>query len=211
MVRWDVLEAGETGHIVIVRWLGQRIFKTAALVRGSWSAVVSIYQQWSKEGTVITSGSWPAKAQWCTLTGLHCCRTVRVPMLTLVHDNGHVSIRIGPRRNGKRWADKSRFPLYHMEGWVHAHHLFGGHLAPLCTMGGKKAGGGSVRLWAMLYWETLGSSIRVDVIWHPPPSIWDLKSNLSICGVCLTNNPDPWRPQLTTFSMEQATWGPTQY
>lgn len=61
-------------------------------------------------------------------------------------------------------SEHLRFPLYHMEGWVHAHHLFGGHLAPLCTMGRKKAGGGSVRLWAMLYWKTLGSSIRVDVI-----------------------------------------------
>ncbi|ROL41713.1 hypothetical protein DPX16_9304 [Anabarilius grahami] len=29
------------------------ISKTAALVRCSWSAVVSIYQKWSKEGTVV--------------------------------------------------------------------------------------------------------------------------------------------------------------
>ncbi|ROL54188.1 hypothetical protein DPX16_10611 [Anabarilius grahami] len=43
----------DKGQIVIARQLGQSISKTAALVGCSRSAVVSIYQKWSKEGTVM--------------------------------------------------------------------------------------------------------------------------------------------------------------
>ncbi|KAK3527502.1 hypothetical protein QTP86_023720 [Hemibagrus guttatus] len=48
-------------QIVMARQLDQSISKTAALVGCSQSAVVSICQKWSKEGTVVT-GSWVAKA-----------------------------------------------------------------------------------------------------------------------------------------------------
>ncbi|KAK3536143.1 hypothetical protein QTP70_031330 [Hemibagrus guttatus] len=41
------------GQIVMARPLDQNISKTAALVGCSRSAVVSIYQKWSKEGTVV--------------------------------------------------------------------------------------------------------------------------------------------------------------
>ncbi|KAK3548263.1 hypothetical protein QTP70_007191 [Hemibagrus guttatus] len=40
-------------QIVMARPLDQSISKTAALVGCSRSAVVSIYQKWSKEGTVV--------------------------------------------------------------------------------------------------------------------------------------------------------------
>ena len=61
VLRVDVIEAGkmgkckdlsdfDKGQIVMARWLGQSISKIAALVRCSWSAVVSTYQKWSKEG-----------------------------------------------------------------------------------------------------------------------------------------------------------------
>ncbi|KAK3536469.1 hypothetical protein QTP86_013796, partial [Hemibagrus guttatus] len=43
----------EKGQIVMARQLDQSISKTAALVGCSRSAVVSIYQKWSKEGTVV--------------------------------------------------------------------------------------------------------------------------------------------------------------
>ena len=43
----------DKGQIVMARRLGQSISKTAALVGCSQSAVVSIYQKWSKEGTVV--------------------------------------------------------------------------------------------------------------------------------------------------------------
>ncbi|KAK3528931.1 hypothetical protein QTP70_012850 [Hemibagrus guttatus] len=60
----DALEAGKMGkskdlsefgkgQIVMARRLDQSISKTAALVECSQSAVVSIYQKWSKEGTVV--------------------------------------------------------------------------------------------------------------------------------------------------------------
>ena len=39
----------DKGQFVKARQLGQRISKTAALVGCSWSAVVSIYQKWSKK------------------------------------------------------------------------------------------------------------------------------------------------------------------
>ncbi|ROL52754.1 hypothetical protein DPX16_21180 [Anabarilius grahami] len=43
----------DIGQIVIARGVGQSISKTAALVGCSRSVVVSIYQKWSKEGTVV--------------------------------------------------------------------------------------------------------------------------------------------------------------
>ncbi|ROL46053.1 hypothetical protein DPX16_1960 [Anabarilius grahami] len=43
----------DKGRIVMARRLGQSISKTAALVGCSRSAVVSIYQKCSKEGTVL--------------------------------------------------------------------------------------------------------------------------------------------------------------
>ena len=59
-----MLEAGKMGkckdlsefdkeQIVMARQLDQSVSKIAALVGCSWSAVVSIYQKWSKEGTVV--------------------------------------------------------------------------------------------------------------------------------------------------------------
>ncbi|ROL48604.1 hypothetical protein DPX16_12220 [Anabarilius grahami] len=50
--RKDSSEFGKS-QIVMVRRLGQSISKTAAFVGCSRSAVVSIYQKWSKEGTVV--------------------------------------------------------------------------------------------------------------------------------------------------------------
>ncbi|KAK3556264.1 hypothetical protein QTP70_007073 [Hemibagrus guttatus] len=50
------------------------------------------------------------------------------------------------------WSDESR-----------VHRLPGEHMAPGCTMGRRQAGRGSVMLWAMFCWETLGPAIHVDV------------------------------------------------
>ncbi|KAK3573842.1 hypothetical protein QTP86_032881 [Hemibagrus guttatus] len=49
-------------QIVMARRLDQSISKTAGLVGCSQSAVVRIYQKWSKEGTVVT---WGAKSDTC--------------------------------------------------------------------------------------------------------------------------------------------------
>jgi len=42
-------------------------------------------------------------------------------------------------------------------------HYTGEHMAPGCTIGRRQAGGGSVMLWAMFCWETMGPAIHVDV------------------------------------------------
>ncbi|KAK3511192.1 hypothetical protein QTP70_032230, partial [Hemibagrus guttatus] len=55
----------DEGQIVMARPLDQSISKTAALVGCSRSAVVSIYQKWSKEGTVVNRQQgleWPKLA-----------------------------------------------------------------------------------------------------------------------------------------------------
>ena len=61
------------------------------------------------------------------------------------------------------WSDESRFLLHHVDGRVRVRRLPGEHMAPGCTMGRRQAGGGSVMLWAMFCWETLGPAIHVDV------------------------------------------------
>ncbi len=43
----------DKGQIVMAKRLGQIISETVALVGCSQSAVVSIYQKWSKEGTEV--------------------------------------------------------------------------------------------------------------------------------------------------------------
>ncbi|KAK3560338.1 hypothetical protein QTP86_006422 [Hemibagrus guttatus] len=61
------------------------------------------------------------------------------------------------------WSDESCFLLHHVDGRVHVRLLPGEHMAPGCTMGRRRAGGGSVLLWAMFCWETLGPAVHVDV------------------------------------------------
>lgn len=60
------------------------------------------------------------------------------------------------------WSDESRFLLRHVAGRVCVGHLLGEHLGPGCTMGQREATGGSVMLWAMFCWESLGLALHVD-------------------------------------------------
>ncbi len=41
--------------------------------------------------------------------------------------------------------------------------LFQGEMAAGRIMGRKQGSGGSVMFWAMIFWETMGSGIHVDV------------------------------------------------
>ncbi|KAK3573262.1 hypothetical protein QTP86_019240, partial [Hemibagrus guttatus] len=59
------------------------------------------------------------------------------------------------------WSDETRFLLHHVDGQVRLCRLPGEHMAPGCTMGRRQAGGGSVMLWAMFCWKTLGPAIHV--------------------------------------------------
>ena len=61
------------------------------------------------------------------------------------------------------WSDESRFLLDHVDGRVRVRRLPGEVMVPGCTVGRQQAGGGSVMLWAMVCWETLGLAIHVDI------------------------------------------------
>ncbi len=76
-----------------------------------------------------------------------------------------VSIKTGPQNNGRPgglvwWIT---FYLHHVDGLVHVRCLPGEHMAPGGTMGRRQASGGSVMLWTMFCWETLGPAFHVDV------------------------------------------------
>ncbi|KAK3570978.1 hypothetical protein QTP86_031835, partial [Hemibagrus guttatus] len=53
--------------------------------------------------------------------------------------------------------------IQYLDGRVRVRRLPWEHMAPGCTMGRRQARGGSVMLWAMFCWETLGPAIHVDV------------------------------------------------
>ena len=72
-------------------------------------------------------------------------------------DNGHVSIRTGPRSNGRRWPGLINHIFFHWE-----RHLPGEHGTRMHYMK-KTSRGGSGMLWAMICWEVLGPAIHVDV------------------------------------------------
>ncbi|KAK3519768.1 hypothetical protein QTP70_003892 [Hemibagrus guttatus] len=101
--------------------------------------------------------------------GPHSRRPVRVSMLTPVHCRKRQQWarehQNWTTEQWKKvaWSDESRFLLHPVDGRVHVRVLPGEHMTPGCTMGRRRAGGGSVLLWAMFCWETLGPAIHVDV------------------------------------------------
>lgn len=92
--------------------------------------------------------------------GLRSRRPVRVPMMTPVHCRKRLQWarehQNWTTEQWKKvaWSDESRFLLHHVDGRVRVRRLPGEHMAPGCTMGRRRAGGGSVMLWAMFCWET---------------------------------------------------------
>ncbi|KAK3522147.1 hypothetical protein QTP70_026962 [Hemibagrus guttatus] len=162
-------------------------------------SVVSIYQKWSKEGTVVNrrqghgrprlidargerrlarvirsnrqatvaqiveevnAGSDRKMSEYTVphsllRMGPHSRRPVRVPMLTPVH-----------RRKCQQWAREHQnwtMEQWKKVSWSDESCFLLHHMAPGCTMGRRRAGRGSVMLWAMFCWETLGPAIHVDV------------------------------------------------
>ena len=101
--------------------------------------------------------------------GLSSCRPIRVPMMTPVHRRKRLQwARERPNWTMEQWkkvvwSDEAPFPFDHVDGRVFVRHLPGEVMAPGCTVGRRQAGGGSVMLWAMFCWETLGPAIHVDV------------------------------------------------
>ncbi|CAN9501504.1 unnamed protein product [Ophioblennius macclurei] len=61
------------------------------------------------------------------------------------------------------WSGESSFFLYHVDGKVRVRRLPGEHLAPGCAADrGCEEGAGSLMLWAMFCWDTLGPALHVD-------------------------------------------------
>ncbi len=112
----------------MARRLGQSISKTAAVVGCSQSAVVSIYQKRSKEGTVVNlrqgrgrprhtdargerrlapvfqSNRWATVAQIAQEVNAGSDGKVSEYTQSIaVCNSGHVSIRTEPQSNGRRW------------------------------------------------------------------------------------------------------------
>ncbi|KAK3535233.1 hypothetical protein QTP70_005025 [Hemibagrus guttatus] len=175
--------------------------------------MVSIYQKWSKEGTVVTrrqghgrprltdtrgerrlarvirskgratvaqiaeevnAGSDRKVSEYTVhhsllCMGPHSRRPVSEPMMTPVHlrkcQQWAREYQNWTVEQWKKvtWSDESHFLLHHVDCQVHVRHLPGEHMAPGCTMGSRRASGGSVMLWSMFCWETLGPAIHVDV------------------------------------------------
>ena len=97
--------------------------------------------------------------------GLHSCRPVRVLMLTPVHHQECLqwawNSRTGPWNNGRRWPGLMNHVFFY-NMWLAKCVCV---MAAGCTVGRRQAGGGSVMLWAIFCWETLGPGIHVDVTW----------------------------------------------
>ncbi|KAK3518727.1 hypothetical protein QTP70_009665 [Hemibagrus guttatus] len=205
------------GQIVMSRRLGQSISKTAAFVGCSRSAVVSIYQKWSKEGTVVNrrqghgrprlidahgeqklahlvqvhrratvahiaekvnAGSDRKVSEYTVhrsllRMGLRRRRQVRVPKLTPVHRQKRLQWAREHQNwtleqwKKVAWSNVSCFLLHHTDGRVRVHRLPVAEMAPRCTLESSQADGGSVMIWTMFCWESLGPGIHVDVTLTP--------------------------------------------
>lgn len=64
--------------------------------------------------------------------------------------------------------------LHHVDSQVRLCHLPAEDMAPGSARGRRQAGGGSVMLWTMFWWETLSPDIHVDV---PIPPIQTFLQN----------------------------------
>lgn len=101
--------------------------------------------------------------------GLRSRRSVRVPMLTPVHCptrqewvDEHQNWTMEQWKK-VAWSGESCFLLHQVDGQVCVRRLPVEHTAPGCTTEKKQADGGSLMLWAMFCWETLGPAVHVDV------------------------------------------------
>lgn len=104
---------------------------------------------------------------------LNSCRPIRVPLLTLVHHRNHLpllmhmSIRTGPRGNGRWWSGISNHVFFYIMGttrFVTLGYLLGEEIPP--GWGRRQAGGGV--WWAMFCWEILSPAFIWTLLWNVP-------------------------------------------
>ncbi len=60
------------------------------------------------------------------------------------------------------WSDESRFLLQHSDGRVRIYHKEHESMDPSCLISTVQAGGGSVMVWGIFYWHTLGPLAPIE-------------------------------------------------
>lgn len=113
-------------------------------------------------------------------------RPVRVPKRIPIHcQKCQQWAREHQNWTTKQWkkvarSDESHFVLPHVDGRLHIHQGNTWHQDALW----EAASGGGAMLYVMIYWETLGSAIYVDV---------------TLICTTWTNKSDPWSPHLSAY------------
>ena len=167
----------DKGQIVTARRLSQSISKTAALVGCSWSAVVSIYEKWSKNqrwsgDRVMDDHVIDARGErrlahavwsnrWATVDQIakevNACSDRKVSKYT-VHSSllgmDHRVMEEGGR------SDESRF-IYIM--WI-AGYICVAYFVDTWHQDALWEDGKPPILWVRFCWETSGPAIHVDVL-----------------------------------------------
>uniref|UniRef100_A0A3Q1K3H4 Uncharacterized protein n=1 Tax=Anabas testudineus TaxID=64144 RepID=A0A3Q1K3H4_ANATE len=101
--------------------------------------------------------------------GLRRRKPVRVPAQTVVHQQNRLEWArehenwTTEQWKKVAWSGESQFLLHDVDGQVYVRRLTGEEVAPECTMESGQPGGGSVTLWAIFCWDSLGPCIHVDV------------------------------------------------
>lgn len=159
----------------MARQLGQSIARTAhlhscELATGSW-AVKADWCVWGAKASpcgpiqqmsYCCSNRWSYCLLWCqniqcsTVCCVWGCTTAGqsgFPCWPLCPPRGNVTIGTGPRSNGRTWLCLT----------THLGCVCIKLVAPGSTMGRRQAGRGSLMLWAVFCWKTLGPTIHLDV------------------------------------------------
>lgn len=87
--------------------------------------------------------------------GLHSCRLVRVPILSHIYKQKCLNtwaLKLNHEVTKEAWFNQVLFYTW-VARCVCVHHLPGKVIAPACTLGRRKVVGGTVILWAMIWYK----------------------------------------------------------
>lgn len=160
------------------RQLGQSISKTAALVGCSRSAAVSICQKWSKERTAVNQ--WQGHGRPRLTDAREERRLTRVVWFNRRATVAQIDNKVNAGSDRKV-----------SEYTVHA----------VCCIWGCIATdqSGWTEQWKKVTWSNQCHFDTYHLPQHCFLPITHISTHLSICGMCWTNRPDPWRPHPTTY------------
>ncbi|KAK3525149.1 hypothetical protein QTP86_019533, partial [Hemibagrus guttatus] len=152
--------------------IAKRVPKTHLMSESEWRNLgVQQSQGWvhymiHQPDDVVHGGSWALPFLLQTLLFLHLLKKLMLVLIERskrqqwVHEHQNWTTEQWKK---VAWSDESHFLLHHVDGRVRVRLLPGKHMVPGCTMGRRRAGRGSVMLWAMFCWEILGPAVHVDV------------------------------------------------